>query len=72
LKIQGHSISGSDGLFSWRRQQSVPHLGLREALLAPMAAPALPDAVRSVIRDREEKELTPSPKTQLANSRFSP
>ena len=31
-----------------RRQQSVPHSGVREALLAPTAAPALPDAVRSV------------------------
>jgi len=30
-----------------RRQQSVPHSGVREALLAPMVAPALPDAVRS-------------------------
>ena len=30
-----------------RQQQSVPHPGLREALLAPTAAPALPDVVRS-------------------------
>ena len=30
-----------------RRQQSVPHSGVREALLAPMAAPALPDVARS-------------------------
>jgi hypothetical protein len=29
------------------RQQSVPHSGVREALLAPMVAPALPDAGRS-------------------------
>jgi len=29
------------------RQQSVPHSGVREALLAPVAVPALPDAVRS-------------------------
>ena len=29
------------------RQQSVPHSGVRKALLAPMAAPALPDAVRN-------------------------
>jgi len=39
------------------RQQSVPHSGVREALLAPMAAPALPDAVRSVFLLREEEEL---------------
>jgi hypothetical protein len=32
---------------SRRRQQSVPHSGVREALLAPMAAPALPDVARS-------------------------
>jgi hypothetical protein len=32
---------------SRRRQQSVPHSGVREALLAPMVAPALPDAARS-------------------------
>jgi hypothetical protein len=30
-----------------RRQQSVPQSGVREALLAPTAAPALPDAARS-------------------------
>jgi hypothetical protein len=30
-----------------RRQQSVPHSGVREALLAPAAAPALPDVARS-------------------------
>jgi hypothetical protein len=40
-----------------RRQQSVPHPGVREALLAPMAAPALPDVARSVFRVREEEEL---------------
>jgi hypothetical protein len=33
-----------------RRQQSVPHSGLREALLAPMVAPALPDVGRSFFR----------------------
>ena len=32
---------------SRRRQQSVQHSGVREALLAPMVAPALPDAGRS-------------------------
>jgi len=32
------------------RQQSVPHSGVREALLAPVAVPALPDAVRSLFR----------------------
>jgi hypothetical protein len=35
-----------------RRQQSVPHSGVREALLAPMAAPALPDEVRSVLKSK--------------------
>ena len=30
---------------------------MREALLTPMAGPALPDAVRSFFRVREEKEL---------------
>jgi hypothetical protein len=51
------------------RQQSVPHSGLREALLAPRVAPALPDAGRSFFRDRDEKELTLSTTTQLAHSR---
>ncbi len=38
------------------RQQSVPHSGVREALLAPMAAPALPDVARSSSCARKEKE----------------
>ena len=44
-----------------RRQQSVPHSGVREALLAPMAAPALPDVVRSssCVREEKEEELQP-------------
>ena len=44
-----------------RRQQSVPHSGLREALLAPMVAPALPDMVRSssLRLRREWKEEKP-------------
>ena len=29
------------------QQQSVPHSGVREALLAPLVAPALPDVARS-------------------------
>ena len=43
------------------RQQSVPHSGVREALLAPMAAPALPDVVRSssCVREEKEDELQP-------------
>ena len=43
------------------RQQSVPHSGVREALLAPMAAPALPDVVRSssCVREEKEEELQP-------------
>ena len=50
------------------RQQSVPHSGVRDALLAPMAAPALPDAARSSSCVREEKikssapRCSPSPK----------
>ena len=40
-----------------RRQQSVPHPGVREALLAPMAAPALPDVARSSSCVREEEEF---------------
>ncbi len=39
------------------RQQSVPHSGVREALLAPTAALALPDAARSSSCMREEEEL---------------
>ena len=31
-------------------EQSVPHSGVRDALLAPTVTPALPDAVRSVFR----------------------
>ena len=41
-----------------RRQQNVPHSGVREALLAPTAAPALPDAVRSVF-DKRRKSSAP-------------
>ena len=41
-----------------RRQQSVPHSGVREALLAPTAAPALPDEVRSVF-DKRRKNSAP-------------
>ena len=47
-----------------RRQQSVPHSGVRDALLAPAAAPALPDAVRSVFNVeacRERAAATASP-----------
>ena len=41
------------------RQQSVPHSGLREALLAPMAAPSLPDVARSFFlrMGRERRKL---------------
>ena len=38
-------------------EQSVPHSGVREALLAPTADPALPDAVRSSSCAREEQVL---------------
>jgi hypothetical protein len=43
------------------RQQSVPHSGVREALLAPMAAPALPDAARSSSCVREDKRKSSDP-----------
>ena len=45
-----------------RRQQSMQHSGVREALLAPMAAPALPDEVRSVFppsRPAKKKSSAP-------------
>jgi hypothetical protein len=45
-----------------RRQQSVPHSGVREALLAPAVAPALPDAARSFFifgRFEEKKSSAP-------------
>jgi len=44
------------------RQQSVPHSGLRGAVLAPMAAPALPDVARSssCVRKEKEEELRPT------------
>jgi hypothetical protein len=32
------------------RHALLPHSGLREALLAPRVAPALPDGVRSLFR----------------------
>ena len=38
-----------------------PHSGVREALLAPMAAPALPDVGRSSSCVREEKRKSSSP-----------
>ena len=45
-----------------RRQQSVPRSGVREALLAPVAAPALPDAVRSVFpRHAPQKRKNSAP-----------
>ena len=45
-----------------RRQQSMPHSGVREALLAPTAAPALPDAVRSIFPRHvpQKEELRPT------------
>ncbi len=40
-----------------------PHSGVREALLAPMAAPALPDAARSSSCAGEEKRKSSDPGT---------
>ena len=50
-------VENASRAHSGLREALLAPTGLREALLAPTAAPALPDAVRSLFRPAEEQEL---------------
>ena len=54
------------------RQQSVPHSGVREALLAPTAAPALPDVGRSIFLRRRSRSALSYIKNPTHQFQISP